>query len=165
MLYLYIGLCYVTPDDSSRQTLVESKIFDRLLESVLYVETKAQNNCNVFIYGDFTRSSIKPDFVVGDDELFIKCVQLNSRNVQVFLHAGIFQYKFELLLRNGMHAPKSVLLFCLLINMYYTISAMHMYICCILMGIYCLLEFSNKPSIYLLCECKKLTVCDYAEAM
>ena len=106
--------------------MVESKIFDRLLESVLYVETKAQNNCNVFICGDFTRSSIKPDFgfVVGDDELFIKCVQLNSRNVKVFLYAGIFQYKFELLLRNGMHAPKSVLLFCLLINMYYTISAM-----------------------------------------
>ena len=25
---------------------------------------------------------------------------------------------------------------------------MYMYICCILMGIYCLLELANKPSIY-----------------
>ena len=62
-------MCYVTPDDSSRQTLVESNIFDRLLESVLYVENRAQNNCNILICGDFNaRSSIKPDFVVVDDD-------------------------------------------------------------------------------------------------
>ena len=67
---LYICLCYVTPDDSSRQTLVESNIFDRLLESVLYVENKGQNNCNILICGDFNaRSSIKPDSVVDDDDV------------------------------------------------------------------------------------------------
>ena len=67
---LYICLCYVTPDDSSRQTLVESNIFDRLLESVLYVENKGQKYCNILICGDFNaRSSIKPDFVVDDDDV------------------------------------------------------------------------------------------------
>ena len=37
---------------SSRQTLVESNIFDRLLESVLYIENKAQNNCSILVCGD-----------------------------------------------------------------------------------------------------------------
>lgn len=65
---LYICLCYVTPDDSSRQSIIETNIFDRLLESVLFVENKTQNNCNIVICGDFnSRTSVNPDFVSDDD--------------------------------------------------------------------------------------------------
>ncbi|MCG8048238.1 MAG: reverse transcriptase family protein [Candidatus Thiodiazotropha endolucinida] len=65
---LYICLCYVTPDDSSRQSMVESNIFDRLLDSVLHVENKSQNKCNILICGDFnSRTSTNDDFVFDDD--------------------------------------------------------------------------------------------------
>ena len=35
---LYICLCYVIPDESSRQALNESNFFDRLLDSVIFIE-------------------------------------------------------------------------------------------------------------------------------
>ena len=64
---LYISLCYVVPDDSSRQGLLETNIFDRILESVVYIESKMQNNCNLILCGDFNaRSSNNPDFVLDD---------------------------------------------------------------------------------------------------
>ena len=44
---LYICLCYVVPDSSSRQALLETNIFDRILESVVYIESKSQNDCNM----------------------------------------------------------------------------------------------------------------------
>ena len=69
---LYICLCYVTPDDSSRQSLIETNIFDRLMESMVSVENKTQNNCNFLICGDFnSRSSDNPDFVIDDDPTHI----------------------------------------------------------------------------------------------
>ena len=43
---LYVCLCYVIPDDSSRQSMVESNIFDRLVDSVVQIEDKAQNECS-----------------------------------------------------------------------------------------------------------------------
>ena len=65
---LYICLCYVIPDDSSRQALTETNIFDRLLDSVVFVENKADNNFHLLICGDFNgHSSINPDFVLDDD--------------------------------------------------------------------------------------------------
>ena len=65
---LYICLCYIIPDESSRQTIVESNIFDRLVDSVVHIENKAQNDCSLLICGDFnSRTSINPDFVVDDD--------------------------------------------------------------------------------------------------
>ena len=58
---LYICLCYVVPDDSSRQSLNESNIFDRLLESVVFVEDKLVSNCILLICGILTlaRQSIQ----------------------------------------------------------------------------------------------------------
>ena len=59
---LYICLCYITPDESSRQSLIETNVFDSLLESVVYVENKTQNRCNILICGDFnSRTSVNPD--------------------------------------------------------------------------------------------------------
>ena len=65
---LYICLCYVVPDESSRQALIDTNIFDRILESVVYIESKAQNEFSMLICGDFNaRSSNNPDFVLDDD--------------------------------------------------------------------------------------------------
>ena len=65
---LYICLCYVVPDESSRQALIETNIFDRILEAVVYIESKAQNEFSMLIFGDFNaRSSNNPDFVLDDD--------------------------------------------------------------------------------------------------
>ena len=44
---LYVCLCYVTPDDSSRQSMVETNIFDRMLDSVVHIENKSQTECNI----------------------------------------------------------------------------------------------------------------------
>ena len=50
---LYICLCYVIPDESSRQALTENNIFDRLLDSVVFFENKADNYFHLLICGDF----------------------------------------------------------------------------------------------------------------
>ena len=69
---LYICLCYVIPDESSRQALNESNVFDRLLDSVLFIENKVDTNYNLLICGDINaRTSNKPDFVTDDDSVHI----------------------------------------------------------------------------------------------
>ena len=65
---LYICLCYVVPDESSRQAMIETNIFDRILESIVYIESKAQSEFSMLICGDFNgRTSNKPDFVLDDE--------------------------------------------------------------------------------------------------
>lgn len=65
---LYIALCYVTPDDSSRQSMLETNVSDRLLDSVSFIENKTRNCCNLLVCGDFnSRTSICPDYVVNDE--------------------------------------------------------------------------------------------------
>ena len=65
---LYVCLCYVTPDDSSRQSMVETNIFDRLLDSVAHIENNSVNNCSILACGDWNaRTSVNPDFVEDDD--------------------------------------------------------------------------------------------------
>ena len=64
---LFIGLCYVVPDNSSRQSMMETNIFDRLLDSVVFIENMSQGNCNLLLCGDFnSRTSNNPDFVADD---------------------------------------------------------------------------------------------------
>ena len=67
---LYVGLCYVVPDDSSRQSLIDTNIFDRLLDSFIFIENTSQNDCTILLCGDFnSRSSNSPDYVVDDDSV------------------------------------------------------------------------------------------------
>ena len=67
---LHICLCYVIPDDSSRQPLTETNIFDRLLDSKVFIENKVGNKCNILICGDFnSRTSTNPDFVTDDESV------------------------------------------------------------------------------------------------
>lgn len=64
---LYVCLCYVMTDDSSRQSLNETNIFDRLLESVVSIDSKSENISNLLICGDFNgRTSNNADFVEDD---------------------------------------------------------------------------------------------------
>ena len=65
---LYICLCYVKPDESSRQALTETNIFDRLLDSLIFIENKSEGKFNLIVCGDFnSRTSVNPDFVTDDD--------------------------------------------------------------------------------------------------
>ena len=65
---LYVCLCYVTPDDSRRQSMVETNIFDRLMDSLIHIESKSQSKCDILICGDLNaRSSVNTDFVVDDN--------------------------------------------------------------------------------------------------
>ena len=64
---LYICLCYIIPENSSRQSMNESNVFDRLLDSVVFIEDKSCNNCSFLICRDFnSRTSDDPDFVEDD---------------------------------------------------------------------------------------------------
>ena len=48
--------------------MTESNLFDRLLDSIISIESKTQNNCNFLVCGDFnSRTSNNPDFVVDDN--------------------------------------------------------------------------------------------------
>ena len=48
--------------------MVETNIFDRLLDSLIHIESKSQSECNILICGDLNaRSSVNPDFVVDDN--------------------------------------------------------------------------------------------------
>ena len=68
---LYIGLCYVLPDDSSRQTIIEDNIFDRLLDSLILAENDCNNDGYFILSGDFNaRTSLSADFVI-DDNMFL----------------------------------------------------------------------------------------------
>ena len=67
---LYIGLCYVLSDDSTRQSMVDDNIFDRLIDSLINVENNCEDNGYFVLAGDCNaRTSSLPDFVL-DDNLF-----------------------------------------------------------------------------------------------
>lgn len=67
---LYVALLYALPEASSRQSMIETNIFDRLLDSVAHIETKTESQCNLLICGDFnSRTSTNNDFVIHDDSL------------------------------------------------------------------------------------------------
>lgn len=64
---LYVCLCYVIPDDSSRQTMIDNNIFDRLTTFITEIDAKCQSNCYILLAGDFnSRTSDSPDYVVDD---------------------------------------------------------------------------------------------------
>ena len=47
--------------------MTESNVFDRLLDSVVFIENKTNDNCSFLICGDFKRrTSESPDFVEED---------------------------------------------------------------------------------------------------
>ena len=50
----------------------ERNVFDRLLDSVVFIENKANSNCSVLLYGDINgRTSVNPDFVEEDGSVHV----------------------------------------------------------------------------------------------
>ena len=67
---VYVGLCYVLPEDSSRQNIIDDNIFDRLLDSLMFAENDCDSDGYILLCGDFNaRTSVSPDFV--DDSRFL----------------------------------------------------------------------------------------------
>ena len=65
-----VCLCYVVPDNSSRQSLIESNTFDRLSEFIIQSSVKYGENMNFILCGDMnSRTSICPDFVIDDNSI------------------------------------------------------------------------------------------------
>ena len=71
---LYACLSYVLPEGSSSQSMVETNIFDRLMNSMVYVNNIANDNAYLLMCGDFNaRTAICPDFVVDDTNRHVTC--------------------------------------------------------------------------------------------
>lgn len=64
---LYICLCYVPPENSSRQTLIETHTFDRLLDFITQLYVNVSDDFNFVLCGDLNaHTSDLPDFVAND---------------------------------------------------------------------------------------------------
>ena len=44
---LYICICYIIPEESSRQSMIESNVYDRLLDSVVFIESKTNVSISI----------------------------------------------------------------------------------------------------------------------
>jgi len=65
---VYICLCYVIPENSSRQAFVTTHTYDRLLEFYTGLVIKYGDGLNFILSGDFnSRTSNLPDFVTDDN--------------------------------------------------------------------------------------------------
>ena len=72
---IFVCLTYVLPDDSSRQSMVETNIFDRLLQSLSFIENINPNECLILLCGDInSRTSTKVDYVVDDNNVHMHIV-------------------------------------------------------------------------------------------
>ena len=65
--YLYVCFTYVLPGGSSRQTIVETHMFDRLIYSMVFVNNIANANAYLLMCGDFNaRTATCLDYIVDD---------------------------------------------------------------------------------------------------
>jgi len=65
---VYICLCYVIPENSSRQAFVTTHTYDRLLDFYTGLSIKYGDALNFILCGDFnSRTSNLPDFVTDDN--------------------------------------------------------------------------------------------------
>ena len=64
---LYIGLCYIVPEGSSRYNLIDNNCYDVITDSIAYIHHTTDSQCNIILCGDFnSRTSTLPDFVQND---------------------------------------------------------------------------------------------------
>jgi len=64
---LYVCLCCVVPENSNRQTLIETHTFDRLLEVITNLDANDTNELNFVLCGDLNaHTSDLPDYVAFD---------------------------------------------------------------------------------------------------
>ena len=64
---LFVCLCYVVPDVSSRQSFIDNNIFDRSTDHIISIYSN-NDKFNLLLCGDFNaRSSDLPDYVIDDN--------------------------------------------------------------------------------------------------
>ena len=66
---LYLCLCYVLPAGTSRQTIVETSVFDRISDDVAFFQSNHnESDCSFIICGDMNaRIKDIPDMVLDDN--------------------------------------------------------------------------------------------------
>ena len=66
---VFMGLCYNTPEGSSREVYDDKSIFDMILEDMVNFDEVSVSGCKVFVRGDFNaRTGIRNDFVENDSD-------------------------------------------------------------------------------------------------
>ena len=64
---VYICLSYIPPANSSRQGIIESSIYDDILENILLIKNTNNEACNFVILGDLnSRIGQQRDYVADD---------------------------------------------------------------------------------------------------
>ena len=64
---IYLYLCYVVPEQSSRQAVIEKDAIERLYEHIVRTETVTGGECGFLLCGDFNaRTQTAPDYVADD---------------------------------------------------------------------------------------------------
>ena len=65
---LFLCLCYVIPENSSRQAMLNSHTFERLLDFIVSLDSRYENGLNFILCGDLnSHTSNSPDFVSDDN--------------------------------------------------------------------------------------------------
>lgn len=67
---LFVCLCYVIPENSTRQSVLEVHPYDRLIEYIGELSSKNEHDFNFVLCGDLnSRTADNPDFVLDDNLL------------------------------------------------------------------------------------------------
>ena len=82
---LFVCLCYVIPENSSRQSVLEVHTYDRLIEYIGELSSEYEHDFNFVFCGDLnSRTSVNPDFVLDDNLLEMDvlppeyCIDVNT---------------------------------------------------------------------------------------
>ena len=69
---IYLCLCYIPPSNSSRQGIIESNIFDDILENSMHIKHITNDSCNIVLLGDLnSRIGQHCDYVADDSATHI----------------------------------------------------------------------------------------------
>lgn len=64
---VYICLCYIPPANSSRQGIIETNIYDDILQNIMHIKEITDNTCNFILLGDLnSRIGQQCDYVKDD---------------------------------------------------------------------------------------------------
>ena len=75
---LYLCLCYIIPSTSSRESLVEIDVLERITNSIIKIANDTNNCYNVLICGDFnSRIGNQKDYVIFDNDVNIDILPLD----------------------------------------------------------------------------------------
>ena len=75
---LYLCLCYIIPSTSSRESLVEIDVLERITNFIIKIANDTNNCYNVLICGDFNRRiGYQKDYVIFDNDANIDILPLD----------------------------------------------------------------------------------------